>query len=409
MNLEDRFGHKVSGATPEGLAQLERGRELFLLFHIDPLAAADAAIAAAPAMPMGYILKSWLLALSTEPGALPPAREAFLAALRLPATRREAGHLRALGLLLEGRWHEAARALLEVNLEFPHDTLALQAGHQLDFFTGEAGILRDRVARALAAWSEKLPGYHALLGMHAFGLEECGEYERAENEGRRAVEMEPRDSWAQHAVAHVMLMQGRANDGVAWMRANPAAWSDNSFFATHNWWHTAIFHLARGERDEVLRLYDERVGGPGSAVALELIDASQLLWRLWLLGIDVGDRWQGPAERWLAHAFGGNYAFNDVHALMAFVGAGRMNRAREVLEAQRAAMSGKGDNADFTREVGHPMAQGLIAFGEGRYQDCVHALRPLPPIARRFGGSHAQRQIIDLTLREAARRSLAAA
>ena len=88
-----------------------------------------------------------------------------------------------------------------------------------------------------------MPGYHALLGMHAFGLEESGDYERAEASGRLAVELEPRDGWAQHAVVHVLEMQGRHADGIQWMRANPDAWSRESFFAVHNWWHLALFHL----------------------------------------------------------------------------------------------------------------------------------------------------------------------
>ena len=55
-----------------------------------------------------------------------------------------------------------------------------------------------------------MPYYGYLLGMGAFGLEEVGEYAEAEKMGRRAVEIEPRDGWAVHAVAHVMQMQGAA-------------------------------------------------------------------------------------------------------------------------------------------------------------------------------------------------------
>jgi hypothetical protein len=51
------------------------------------------------------------------------------------------------------------------------------------------------------------------------------------------------------------------------------------------------------------------------------VDASSLLWRLELRGADVGDRWQALADDWTALADDGFYAFNDVHALMAFVGA----------------------------------------------------------------------------------------
>ena len=58
----------------------------------------------------------------------------------------------------------------------------------LDFYVGNSRMLRDRIARALPAWSKTMPGYHALLGMHAFGLEECADYARAEIVGADLVE-----------------------------------------------------------------------------------------------------------------------------------------------------------------------------------------------------------------------------
>jgi len=135
-----------------------------------------------------------------------------------------------------------------------------------------------------------------------------------------------------------------------------------------------------------------------------MIDQSALLWRLLLRGVDVGDRWQALADRWAPVAESGNYAFNDLHAMMAFVGAGRADGEARVLAAQRAAMAGDGDNRAFTAEVGHPAAQALQAFGRGDYASTVRLLRPIRSHAHRFGGSHAQRDLLDLTLVEAALR-----
>lgn len=409
MMLEDQNGNPLSGATAEGLAHYEKALGLLGLFRNDPLAEADAAIAAAPAMVMARVLKAWLLLLGTEPAGLAPARETFLSAVRLSATRREAQHLRAAAALLDGRWHEAARVLADHSREYPRDLLALQVGHQLDFFTGESRMLRDRMAAALPAWRERDAGFHSLLGMHAFGLEECGQYTQAEGAGRWALELEPRDAWAKHAVAHVMEMQDRRAEGVAWLRAAPEHWSGDSFLAVHNWWHLALFHLGRGETGEVLWLYDGAIAPKENGLVLEYIDASALLWRLLLRGIDAGGRWAGLADRWRPYAQAGHYAFNDVHAMMAFVGAERADDAEAVLEAQRAAMARGGDNADFTREVGHPVALALRAFGDGEYARCASLLRPLPTIAHRFGGSHAQRAVITETLAEAERRQRKAA
>jgi hypothetical protein len=155
----------------------------------------------------------------------------------------------------------------------------------------------------------------------------------------------------------------------------------------------------------VLALYDDPIRGGESEVTLDMLDASALLWRLHLAGVDVGDRWEAIADRWMPLAGAGNYTFNDAHAMMAFVGSGRSSAAQEVLAAQAEAMTRSDDNATFTREVGGPVARAVLAFGEGDYGTTVSLLRPVRAIANRFGGSHAQRDLIDLTLLEAACRA----
>ncbi len=250
-----------------------------------------------------------------------------------------------------------------------------------------------------------MAGYHALLGMYAFGLEETGDYVRAESHGRRAVELQPRDTWAWHAVAHVHEMRNAAADGIAWLEPNSEHWSTDSFFAVHNWWHLALFKLEQDRHDEVLAMYDASIGGPGSGVVLDMIDQSALLWRLALRGVDVGDRWQPLAERWAPHASSGNYAFNDLHAMMAFASAGRSELAAQLCETQRGALARDDDNRSFTAEVGEPATRAVQAFVAGDHAAAVELLRPIRTRAHRFGGSHAQRDLLDLSLVEAALRS----
>ena len=405
MALKDSVGFEVSGANARSLEAIEQASHELRCYINDPVATVDRALAESPQLTMGHALRAYLHLLGTEPVALPVARAACQAGQALPANDRERRHLQAIDHLADGRWRAAGRVLEDLSVEYPRDALALQAGHAIDFFTGDSRMLRDRIARALPAWDAGVTGCHAVLGMHAFGLEETGDYARAEAQGRKSVELEPRDGWGQHAVAHVMEMQGRRRDGIAWMRSNPEAWSRDSFFAVHNWWHVALYHLGLDEVDEVLALYDGPIYGKTSGVVLEMIDASALLWRLHLRGVDVGNRWNAVADNWAPVATARNYAFNDMHAMMAFVGAGRSRATEAVLEAQRAAMDGAEDNASFTREVGYPATQAINAFGDGNYAETVRLLRPVRSYAHRFGGSHAQRDVLDLTLIEAARRA----
>ncbi|MES2818187.1 MAG: tetratricopeptide repeat protein [Pseudomonadota bacterium] len=405
MRIRDSLGVVLSGADAPALAHYENALQQFRCYCGDPLASLEAALGVRPAFVMAHVFKAYLYLLGTEPAGLAVARHCHAAALTLPANTHERGHLAVLGQLLEGHWARAGQSLEDLSIEQPRDILALQVGHQVDFFCGNSRMLRDRIARALPVWHESMPGYHALLGMHAFGLEETAQYGAAEAAGRRAVELEPRDGWAQHAVAHVLEMQCRTHEGIAWMRATPQAWATDSFFQVHNWWHLALYHLELGEIDQVLALYDGPIDGTGSTVLLELIDASALLWRLQLQGTTLGTRWQRVAERWEPLASAGNYAFNDVHAMMAFVGAGRPQAALELLDAQQRAMVRGDDNARFTAEVGRPLCLAMLAFGAGDYAQCIRLLRPLRAITQRFGGSHAQRDLFDLTLIEAALRA----
>jgi hypothetical protein len=404
MTIHDSLGHACSGATAQSLEHYELACSDFRCYINDPLAGAQKALESSPEMTMGHVLVAYLNLLGTEPAGLPAAREALQTAQALPADEREAMHLRAVAHLANGRWHAAGLVLEDLSIRYPLDLLALQAGHQVDFFTGHARMLRDRIARAEGAWHLGMPGYHAVQSMYAFGLEETGDYTRAEAVGRRAVALEPRDGWGWHAVAHVMEMQNRRRDGVTWLGANTSTWSEGSFFAIHNWWHLALFHLGLDEIDEVLKLVDARVLGTGSAVVLDMIDASAMLWRLHLRGIDVGNRWQALAERWSVLAEAGNYAFNDLHAMMAFVGADRQADAQRLLATQARALQIDGDNAQFLCDVGRAATQAVHAFGGGRYAEAVQLLRPVRSKAYRFGGSHAQRDVIDLTLIEAAER-----
>jgi tetratricopeptide (TPR) repeat protein len=402
---KDRQGNRVSGATPEAVAHFDQAVSELNLYRGDPGATVDRALAAAPAFVMGHVLKAWLYALATEPAADAEARRIVDEARTLPADEREASHLAALGRLLEGNWVAAAVAMDFHNMRHPRDLVGLQAGHLLDFFRAHARDLRDRIARALPQWSPTVPGHSVVLGMYAFGLEEAGDYARAEAMGREAIDAEPADSWAHHAVAHVMEMQGRAEDGIGWMIAREPHWAgDDNFFKVHNWWHRAIYHLDLGQVDEVLRLYDGPIRGGRSAIALDMVDASALLWRLHLSGYDVGTRWEELAIAWDRHANGQLYPFNDWHAVMAYLGAGRQREIDRVTAALERSAAGDSDTAGWARAIALPLIDGFTAFWRGEYRRCVERLHAARFIVNQFGGSHAQRDVIDWTLTEAALR-----
>lgn len=404
---KDILGNALSYDDASAIAAFDAASDKFLAYRADPVADIDAVLTAHPRFVMARLLRAGILAtagdtaLAGELGATLDAARGFAGA----ANERERAHLAACEAMAAGDCARASDLWGRILFDHPRDTAALQFAHLADFFAGQSAMLRDRPSWTLRALDDKAPRHHFALGMRAFGLEECGEYDAARRAGERAVAMAPHDAWSAHAVAHVHEMRGDTDEGIAWLDRTSSGWAPENLFAFHNWWHLALLHLDRGDTTRALALYDEKVRPADSDNALELIDATAMLWRIWTIGGDVGARWAPLAARWAARIEHGGYAFNDAHAIMAFVGAGKIELANAQRATLRRAAQGAGENAAMSARVGLPLAEGLIAFGEGRYAEALDRLLIARPVAVRFGGSNAQRDAIAWTATEAAVRA----
>jgi hypothetical protein len=409
--LKDRYGNPASTHSPAAMAHYNDALDLIRLYRGDPIAALDAALAEDPDFGGAWAARAGLLVQQTDMAYADEANRSIRAGAAAKLNDREAKHLQAAQDWAEGRYAEGTARLGRIAQEDPRDALALQYAHVGCFFLGMQSELRDWPLQALRAFKSDDDGYSYILGMAAFGLEECGDFARADIYGRQAVQTDPRDGWAVHAVAHVNEMRGDLDAGVPWLADNAQYWAPESGFSYHNYWHLALLHLDRGDIGQVLKLYDENVRpNPDAQVVLEWIDASALLWRLKLEGVDTGDRFAKLAACWDRAKEDAFYAFNDLHAIMAFLGAGRIADAEKTLNAMRGAVVKGGDNGYMTRKVGLPLAEAFVAFEAGRYSECVDKIASTRGIAQRFGGSHAQRDILTLTaLHAALRGGLAAA
>jgi len=347
-------------------------------------------------------LEAWLLLGSRDVRDFRAAGAAFGRLSRMPMSARERLHAGAMAWAVDGDYNRAARLLDAIVLENPRDLVALAVAHVFDYYLGRNEALRERTARALPHWSAVDAEYHLVLSLHAFALEENGDYDAAENTARRALALEPRDIRAHHVVAHVLEMQGRAEEGIRWAGSRSEWWSGGGALTTHLWWHVALHQLELGCDRVALEVYDRRLQGDGLAA---LIDAASLLWRLRLAGRELGGRFAALAARWEPYAEDAFCAFSDLHAMMAFAGAGRWDLAGRLIAAQeRVAASPHGANHDMTRLVGLPAGRALAAFAREDYAEADGLLRALPPVAHRIGGSHAQRDVLNLTRAVAAQR-----
>jgi len=407
--MNDARGCPISTSSTAALAHAEQAQWRTVAFYGDAVADLEAAITADPGWGLARIAKAAFLLTLTEPSLLPEARALVAGAgpMMAHANARERAHFAAATLCAAGRWREASDLWDDILLQHPRDLLALNSAHLFDFYRGDALSLRARVARVLPEWPADDPLRPFVLGMHAFGLEECNQYAQAEDTGRRALDACPRMPWAVHAVAHVMEMQGRHAEGVEWLRSREPDWAPDNGLSVHLWWHLALFKLESLDTSGALALFDGHIAGPASVVNLQWLDGAALLWRLRLLGVDVGARWQRLASDWTQPVeLAGHYAFNDCHALLSMIGSGDRGRAQSLLEAATArAAQGDVDNRAMAGEVGLPLMHALLAHAAGDHATAVRLLYPLRRVAHHFGGSHAQRDLIDQTLLASAVRS----
>jgi hypothetical protein len=411
MAHPDARGNPCSSDSPAARDAAELALWRMMSFYDTPLADLDAAMVADAGWALPHIMKAGFLLGLTEP-ALCNEASAHLSharALASHASAREQAHLDAVQMLLEGRWHAASRRWDDLLLDHPRDALALQWAQLWDFYRGDASGLRQRPARALPEWDAADPLRPYVLGLYAFGLEENNLYPEAEEAGRQALQANPRGPWAVHAVAHVMEMQGRFEDGSAWLRQYQPQWADGNGFAGHLWWHQTLFRLEAMDSAGVLRLVDKYLSGEVLQITLQRVDAAAILWRLHLLGEDVAERAGALVAGWPADdGDAGYYAFNDVHRVLALLAAGEAARAEAWVArcAERAldAEDARRANHLMAREVGLPLMRGLLALERGDPDSAADSIYPVRSAARHFGGSHAQRDLIDQTLLAAASR-----
>ena len=394
--------------TANTLPALQAALDDYLGWKGDPVAILKAAVAENPGFLLGHHTLAALCSLGGEPGSARPIRRALAAAAAAAhdATPAEQLHLAAARAWASDDITGAASAWEEALALNPRDLLALRLAHDTHFYLGDAAKLRDVPLAVLPSYAHDRARRGFVRGMAAFGLEECGDYAAADREGRMAVEENPADSWAVHAVAHVLEMTDRAVEGEAWLRDLGPYWQAAPGLAVHQWWHMALYLIELGRLDEVLALYDAHIAPGEGPQVLDLVDAAALLWRLNLAGADVGPRWAALSPAWSRYANDHVLAFNDIHIAMTLIGAGDA-AALDQLEASlnRYAAAGTGTNAKMSIELGQPVIRALRAFDAGDDDTVVAILQPLFRRLAPVGGSNAQRDLIIQTLGIAAHRA----
>jgi tetratricopeptide (TPR) repeat protein len=406
----DSQRYDLSLSNAEATAQIDEAVRAFTLGYGDANAHLTTALEHAPGCPMATLLQLWLRLLSNN--------SAIIAEVGLQLADitdggwadnwndREKGHLAALRLASERRWPSAVAVLDRLLMRYPHDLAAHQCAMRLDSYLGRFHRSAGRAARALPFWSKEQPNYGIVLSFFGFGLEESGDYARAEDVSREAAILEPYGYWPHHTVSHVLEMTGRPTDGMEWMDSRFEFWSSpKNNNCAHIWWHKALFHIDLGQCDEALAIYDEKVVPLVRPVGFQLCNLTALLWRLETLGCDAGDRWAYQHALFQKQSRDVCNPFGEIRAVIAALRTGDRPAFETLLSGMRAAANDGSEIAPAYGDVAVPIAEAMARFVDGAYGDAVNLLLPVRANLSRMGGSVAQRDLIEWTLTAAAVRA----
>jgi tetratricopeptide (TPR) repeat protein len=401
--LKDAHNLLISTTSPQAAAAFDRTVESYLKARLDARDHLTALLKADPEFGLAQCLKGYFALLLYKQAALPAASEAARKARRMTekATPRERMHVDALEAWVVGDLDRLLAIWEGILSEYPTDVLAFRLAHYKYFWTGHAREMLASIERIAPVWGRELPGYGPLLGCRSFALEECGDYAAAEASGREAIEIDPADLWAAHAVAHVMEMQGRQRDGILWLEGLVRHWEGTNQLQHHLWWHRALYHYEQREFAEVLALYDERFRNLSSPLTqsqpdfiIDVQNAASMLFRLERQGMDVGQRWIEIADKAEQRIDDCLSPFTLPHWIMALAATGRDDAARRMLEGMRAYAHGPGDNAKVVGEIALPMSEAVLAHRQSEYSAALDRMRPIIADTQRMGGSHAQHDVL---------------
>ena len=420
----DAQGNAVSAASEDAVRAYDHAVAGYLTYRADTGRRLAPMLAADPEFGMAHVFKGCLLMAPFDAATVPRAVEALADARRCLSrlgTPRERAHAEALSAWIDGEIGRALAVWEEILEDHPRDVLAFRLHHFNAFWSGSPERMLAGVERVLPHWPADLPGWGAVLACRAFANEECGGYVVAEASGREALALDPGDLWAAHAVAHVMEMQGRRGEGIAFLDGLERHWEGANNVAHHLWWHRAMFHLERREFDTALGLYDRRFRDLASPLVAAMPDfttdvqnAASMLFRLELRGVAVGERWAELADKAEARIGDWLSPFTLPHRMMALAATGRWAAAGRMLQGLRQAAAARrasnrpGAAALVLREAALPICEAVLAHRRGDFPGALAAMRPALGAMHRLGGSHAQQDVLEQLFLDAAMRAGAA-
>ncbi|XP_061187497.1 tetratricopeptide repeat protein 38-like [Saccostrea echinata] len=322
-------------------------------------------------------------------------------AIQQEVTERESKYVAALKQVAEGNILQAAATNRSILNDSPTDLLACLLAFVKYYELGMSKEILEMMSFVSKAYQPETPGYSTILGWKAYAHEENLQLVEAEQDVHKSLAVSPGEVFAIHTMAHIHLEKGMLDDGLAFLQSKAKYWESSSL-ACHIAWHEALFYVEKGQFDDAVTTFDEkiitRLANPGN-----FNDASSLLYRLSFEDIHVPERWKSVLQH--VDMLAGQYIwmYLDAHILLCLHRNGEKERARAMLEELKEYVKeNSATNAQVTHDVGIPLCAGITAYEEGDLETAVNCLNSVRDSLHRIGGSIAQRDtFIQLLLHSA--------
>lgn len=386
----DGYGNALTTQSDAACEAYRRGTHLYLGGHFAAIEEFETATRADQQFALGHVALARALTMS---GRMADAKSSIARAVALADTvdDREASHIAAHALMLAGNAAGCRKAVLAHVRDYPRDAMVAQlctSVFGLIGFSGEVG----REA-ALLAYTETLaPHYEGdwwMMSMHAVALCETGQVNRSLNLMEKALALNPRNANAAHFKAHAQYENGEALAGREFLTGWMTDYDPKSVLHGHLSWHQALWAMQDGDTDDMWQAIDNRIG-PDGAQGLPinvLTDTVALLFRAEIAGHAVGsERWRQISDYAAQYFPNTGQCFADLHAALGHAMAGDGDRLAHIIDTAKG----------YAGDLVAPVAKAWKNVAHQNWAAALDELSTVMATTERFGGSRAQRDLIEL-------------
>ena len=308
-------------------------------------------------------------------------------------SEREQSHLNVSSLLLRGKSAEARLAGYEHVKYWPRDVLIAQMCTSVFGLIGFSG-LPGREAEQLSFISNLATHYGEnwwYKAQLAFAQLEVGQLNEAATNIEDALLLNPDSAHSKHIRAHLYYEGLEDEDGLNYLQTHWENYDPSGALYNHISWHVGLWSLECGNLKQVWDILDHHISpnnsqGPPLNV---LTDSVALLFRAEIAGVKVSvDRWLSLSNYASTKFAKPGLGFADMHAAIAHAKAGNNEAIENII------INARGPVANLTKKI----SQAYLYMQDKEWSKASNLFLEVIPDHARFGGSNAQRDLIDFSL-----------